>query len=84
MSKLLGLIIIIQSRGGQLRNFEFSVKFVNLRNVQANQFYLNTFRKIYVHYMSTEKVAPKPQNSLITNFNHTKWQSLMKQQVLCI
>ena len=77
MSKLLGLIIIIQSRGGQLRNFELSVKFVNLRNVQANQFYLNIIRKIYVQSMPTNIVTPKPQNPLITSSNHTKWQSLM-------
>ena len=77
MSKLLGLIIIIQSRGGQLRNFEFSVKFVNVRNVQAKQFYLNIMRKIYVQSMPTNIVTPKPQNSLITSSNHTKWQSLM-------
>ena len=61
MSKLLGLIIIIQSRGGQLRNFELSVKFVNLRNVQANQFYLNIIRKIYVQSMPTNIVTSNPE-----------------------
>ena len=69
MSKLLGLIIIIQSRGGQLRNFELSVKFVNLRNVQANQFYLNIIRKIYVQSMPTNIVTPKPQKAATKQHN---------------
>ena len=63
MSKLLALIIIIKSRGGQLRNFGLSIKFVNLR--------------IYVQSMPTDKIAQKPQNSLIASSIHTKWQSLM-------
>ena len=76
MSKLLALIIIIQSRGGQLRNFGLSVKFVNLRNVQANKFYLNTFRKIYVKPMPTDKIGEHITDIYITETGTIELENL--------